>query len=133
MSDILSPLKRYESLQTNKSTNKRKKRKSYIERNSSNGNNSYLSMNSYIMNKKYNFINSFILVGCWNHIDCDKSALNTPIFRDIVINQIIIDRNSLELIKGSTLDYKKELIGDSFVIKNPKAKSSCGCGLSFSV
>ena len=59
--------------------------------------------------------------------------IDKPVPEDIVINQIIIDRNSLELIKGSTLDYKKELIGDSFVIKNPKAKSSCGCGLSFSV
>jgi len=100
MSDILSPLKRYESLQTNKSTNTRKKRKSYTERNSSNGNNSYLSTNSYIMNKKYNFINSFILVGCWNHIDCEKSALNTPIFRDIVINQINKEYHKLVIITG---------------------------------
>tara|TARA_Y100000389_G_scaffold133343_1_gene130862 strand:+ start:485 stop:2020 length:1536 start_codon:yes stop_codon:yes gene_type:complete len=100
MSDILSPLKRYESLQTNKSTNTRKKIKSYTEKNSSCGNNSYLSMNSYILNKKYNFINSFILVGCWNHIDCEKSALNTPIFRDIVINQINKEYHKLVIIAG---------------------------------
>ena len=31
------------------------------------------------------------------------------------------------------IDFKKELIGNSFVINNPKASSSCGCGLSFSV
>jgi hypothetical protein len=96
MSDILFPLKRYASLQTNT----RKKRKSYTEGYSSNSNNSYLSMNSYIMNKKYNIINSFILVGCWNHIDCDKSALNTPIFRDIVINQINKEYHKLVIIAG---------------------------------
>ena len=45
----------------------------------------------------------------------------------------VIDTNSLNIIAGSTIDFKKELIGNSFVIKNPKASSSCGCGLSFSV
>jgi iron-sulfur cluster assembly accessory protein len=40
---------------------------------------------------------------------------------------------SLDIIKGSVIDFKKEMIGESFVISNPKASSSCGCGLSFSV
>ena len=52
---------------------------------------------------------------------------------DHVFDKTIIDSNSLNLIDGSTVDYKKEMIGNSFVIKNPKASSSCGCGLSFSV
>ena len=52
---------------------------------------------------------------------------------DLVFNKTIIDKNSLEIIKGSVIDYKKELIGSSFVIKNPQASTSCGCGLSFSV
>jgi|TARA_B110000438_G_C15380061_1_gene464363 iron-sulfur cluster assembly accessory protein len=52
---------------------------------------------------------------------------------DIVFNKTIIDKNSLEIINGSVVDYKKEMIGNSFVIKNPQAISSCGCGLSFSV
>ena len=52
---------------------------------------------------------------------------------DIVFNQAIIDKSSLNLIAGSIVDYKKEMIGDSFVIKNPQATASCGCGLSFSV
>ena len=34
---------------------------------------------------------------------------------------------------NQVVDFKKELIGNSFVINNPKASSSCGCGLSFSV
>ena len=52
---------------------------------------------------------------------------------DVVFNKTLIDTNSLEIINGSIIDYKKEMIGNSFVIENPKASSSCGCGLSFSV
>ena len=52
---------------------------------------------------------------------------------DIVFSKTVIDSSSLEIIKGSMVDYQKEMIGSSFVIKNPQAASSCGCGLSFSV
>jgi iron-sulfur cluster insertion protein len=52
---------------------------------------------------------------------------------DIIFNKTIIDKSSLEIINGSVVDYKKEMIGSSFVIENPKATSECGCGLSFSV
>jgi len=52
---------------------------------------------------------------------------------DIVFNKTVIDTSSLEIINGSVVDYQKEMIGSSFVIKNPQAASSCGCGLSFSV
>jgi iron-sulfur cluster insertion protein len=52
---------------------------------------------------------------------------------DIVFNKTVIDKSSLEIINGSVVDYQKEMIGSSFVIKNPQAASSCGCGLSFSV
>ena len=52
---------------------------------------------------------------------------------DIVFNKTLIDKDSLDIISGSVVDFKKEMIGDSFVINNPKASSSCGCGLSFSV
>ena len=52
---------------------------------------------------------------------------------DILFNKTIIDKASLDIISGSLVDFKKEMIGESFVITNPKATSSCGCGLSFSV
>ena len=52
---------------------------------------------------------------------------------DIVFNNAIIDKTSLDIISGSVIDFKKEMIGESFVIINPKATSSCGCGLSFSI
>ena len=52
---------------------------------------------------------------------------------DVKFNKTLIDNESLKLISGSIVDYKEELIGSSFIIKNPKASSSCGCGLSFSI
>ena len=52
---------------------------------------------------------------------------------DILFGKAVIDPESLDIISGSVIDFKKEMIGDSFVINNPKASSSCGCGLSFSV
>ena len=52
---------------------------------------------------------------------------------DIIFGKAVIDTTSLDIITGSVIDFKQEMIGESFVINNPKASSSCGCGLSFSV
>ena len=52
---------------------------------------------------------------------------------DLEFNKIIIDRTSANLLKGSQVDYVSELIGESFKISNPQTKSSCGCGVSFSI
>ena len=52
---------------------------------------------------------------------------------DIIFGKAIIDKSSLEIISGSIVVFKKEMIGESFVIDNPKATASCGCGLSFSI
>ena len=52
---------------------------------------------------------------------------------DILFDLAIIDKSSLDIISGSTVDFREEMIGESFVINNPKASASCGCGLSFSV
>ncbi len=46
---------------------------------------------------------------------------------------VLVDSRSLVFLKGSTLDYKTELMSQRFVWNNPNAKSSCGCGESFSV
>ena len=52
---------------------------------------------------------------------------------DIKFKNILIDKTSADLLKGSEVDYVSELIGDSFKISNPQSKSSCGCGVSFSL
>ncbi|MBH00956.1 MAG: iron-sulfur cluster assembly accessory protein [Candidatus Pelagibacter sp.] len=52
---------------------------------------------------------------------------------DLIQNNILIDKQSANLLKGSEIDYVDELIGESFKINNPQTKSSCGCGVSFSL
>ena len=56
-----------------------------------------------------------------------------PKDEDLKFNNILIDKTSADLLKGSEVDYASELIGDSFKISNPQSKSSCGCGVSFSL
>ena len=51
---------------------------------------------------------------------------------DLKHENIVVDKSSLNLLKGSQVDFSEELIGNSFKISNPKTKSSCGCGISFS-
>ena len=56
---------------------------------------------------------------------------------DIVIARnaatVLIDPVSLGVLAGSEIDFVDDLIGASFKINNPNAKSSCGCGTSFSL
>ena len=51
---------------------------------------------------------------------------------DLKHKNIVVDKSSLDLLKGSQVDFSDALIGNSFKISNPKTKSSCGCGISFS-
>ncbi len=52
---------------------------------------------------------------------------------DLNFKNILIDKTSADLLKGSQVDYVSELIGSQFKITNPQSKSSCGCGVSFSL
>jgi iron-sulfur cluster insertion protein len=47
--------------------------------------------------------------------------------------KVVIDDTSLELLSGAEIDFVEDLVGASFQVKNPNAKSSCGCGSSFSI
>ena len=51
---------------------------------------------------------------------------------DLKHENIVVDKSSLNMLRGSQVDFSEELIGNSFKISNPKTKSSCGCGVSFS-
>lgn len=52
---------------------------------------------------------------------------------DFNIGVILVDAMSMQYLQGSTVDYKEELMGSSFVVNNPNATTTCGCGSSFSV
>ena len=62
----------------------------------------------------------------------DFSVDKNPQEDDLKFENILIDKASADLLKGSEVDFSEELIGNSFKISNPKTKSSCGCGVSFS-
>ncbi|MFO7806266.1 MAG: iron-sulfur cluster assembly accessory protein [Paracoccaceae bacterium] len=47
--------------------------------------------------------------------------------------RVVIDSVSLPFLAGASIDFSEELIGSRFVIDNPNAASSCGCGVSFSM
>ena len=47
--------------------------------------------------------------------------------------KVLIDAMSMQYLQGAEIDYKEEIHGSQFVIKNPNAQSTCGCGSSFSV
>jgi iron-sulfur cluster insertion protein len=56
---------------------------------------------------------------------------------DFIIEQqgvkYLVDAMSMQYLQGATIDYKEDLEGANFVIKNPNAQTSCGCGSSFSI
>jgi iron-sulfur cluster insertion protein len=47
--------------------------------------------------------------------------------------KVVVDETSLEFLANAELDFKEDLMGSYFAVGNPNAKSSCGCGASFSV
>jgi iron-sulfur cluster insertion protein len=47
--------------------------------------------------------------------------------------KVLVDAMSMQYLQGAEIDYKDELMGASFTIKNPNATTTCGCGSSFGV
>jgi len=52
---------------------------------------------------------------------------------DFEIDKILVDAMSMQYLTGAVIDYNEELNGSQFVIQNPNAQTTCGCGSSFSV
>ena len=47
--------------------------------------------------------------------------------------RVVVDSMSMQYLQGATINYRDDLMGSSFVIDNPQAQTTCGCGSSFSV
>jgi iron-sulfur cluster insertion protein len=47
--------------------------------------------------------------------------------------KMVIDAMSMQYLNGAEIDYKDDITGSQFVIKNPNAQTTCGCGSSFSI
>ena len=92
---------------------------------------------SLIKKDKFDFFRITVLgggcAGFQYKFDFDHSKNKNDIIFKTKKIEVVIDNISLNLIKGSKIDYVNELIGSSFKITNPQASSSCGCGTSFSI
>ncbi len=64
-------------------------------------------------------------------------ALDEPRADDLVLcgngQKVVVDKLSLSFLENATIDFAEELIGARFIVVNPNASSSCGCGTSFSM
>lgn len=61
----------------------------------------------------------------------DSQVDDGDIVEEVGEVKVIVDPQSAEMVKGSTLDYKDGLMGAGFAIDNPNVTRSCGCGNSF--
>ena len=63
--------------------------------------------------------------------------LDRAVEEDLVLEgqgqRVVVDPVSLPFLSNAVIDFSEELIGARFVIENPNASSSCGCGISFSM
>jgi len=62
----------------------------------------------------------------------DSEIDETDLVEEFEDVRVIVDPQSAEMVRGSTLDYKEGLMGAGFAIDNPNVTRSCGCGNSFS-
>ena len=62
----------------------------------------------------------------------DFSFDNKTDQNDLKYQNIVVDKSSLDMLKGSEVDFSEGLIGSSFKISNPKTQSSWGCGVAIS-
>lgn len=64
-------------------------------------------------------------------------VLDQPKPDDLVLEgggeKVVVDAISLPFLSNAVIDFSEELIGARFIIENPNATSSCGCGTSFSM
>ena len=78
-----------------------------------------------------------VLGGGCSGFQYDFSFDEKPKHGDMIFNEggidYLIDKVSIDFLRGSTLEYVSELAGSYFKIENPNATANCGCGTSFSI
>lgn len=64
-------------------------------------------------------------------LDAETSSDDLVLDQDGVV--LVVDEASLDILKGSRIDFTETLMASAFVVNNPNASSTCGCGTSFSL
>lgn len=65
--------------------------------------------------------------------DIDENINDDDVIIEVDGARVAIDTLSYQYLVNSEIDYKEELLGSMFVVLNPQAKSTCGCGSSFTI
>ncbi|HXT82537.1 MAG TPA: iron-sulfur cluster insertion protein ErpA [Acetobacteraceae bacterium] len=65
--------------------------------------------------------------------ELDESRQDDDLLIERGAAKVLVDPASLDLLAGAELDFTDALMGSHFAVRNPNAKSACGCGTSFSV
>jgi len=91
-------------------------------------------INEILLDEQAPYVRAFISGGGCSGFNYGFTIETEKSEDDFIIDQLIVDAMSMQYLEGATLDYKSDrLQGSQFVISNPNAKSTCGCGSSFSV
>ncbi len=67
------------------------------------------------------------------HFDLDAETTDEDKIFESGGARVVVDTVSLDLLRGSELEYVEDMMGSFFSLKNPNASSTCGCGASFSI
>jgi len=90
-----------------------------------------------ILAEHASFLRVAVLAGGCNGFQYKFDLTDEQEAEDSVIEagaaRVLVDPASLEMLEGAELHYADSLMGSYFTVRNPHAKSSCGCGTSFSV
>ena len=87
-----------------------------------------------IMEEQAQYVRAFITGGGCSGFNYGFTIETEKNEDEFVVDNLIIDAISMQYFSGATIDYTSDrLKGSQFVISNPNAKSTCGCGSSFSV
>ncbi len=81
------------------------------------------------------FVRLYIMGGGCSGFQYMFDIVSEMVDDDIEISgsKMIIDTLSYQYLENSTIDYENDIMGAKFVVKNPLAKTTCGCGQSFSL
>jgi iron-sulfur cluster insertion protein len=95
--------------------------------------NAHKQINSLLDEEQMTYVRAFVQGGGCSGFNYGFTMEDIKNEDDFIIDNLIIDSFSLQYLQGATIDYKKNLMGEQFVIDNPNATHTCGCGSSFAV
>jgi iron-sulfur cluster insertion protein len=91
-------------------------------------------INEILLEEQASYVRAFISGGGCSGFNYGFTLETEKQEDDFVIDNLIVDYMSMQYFQNATIDYTSDkLKGSQFVISNPNAKSTCGCGSSFSV